>query len=194
MASDAVVSGMSWYDEPVPPVNWRFGKFARAPSSVSDTWQDNFHLLFSKDNKRMTRNLRSYFDRMRPLNDVTGLSERPPLQVTWSLGTGPMREPSSSGAVGSLGASASAPVMGATGKSRARSLRSAGHLALKDRPSWNSSCFFDLGSENNAISHDAQRVYFLRTAELGNVNKMADRIYPNRDQDSIAYRGYVRWS
>lgn len=198
MASDAVISGMRWYDHPVPPVNFRFGqgpKHARAPTSVNAEWNDNFQQLFSKDNKRMTTNLRSYFDRNRPLNDVTGLTERPPLQITWSLGAGgPKRQPPPSSTLGSLGASASAPDMGSTSKSRGRSMRSTGKLALKDRPSWNGSCFFDLGSENNEIQHDAQRVYFYRTAELGNVNKMADRIYPSRDQDTVAYRGRLRWS
>ena len=70
-----------WYDAPIPPVNYRFGKFARAPSSVTATWADNHQLMFSKDNHRMTTNLRSYFDRPRELLDNSGLNERRPLQV-----------------------------------------------------------------------------------------------------------------
>ena len=50
----------------IPAVNYRFGlapENLRVPSSQTAEWDDQHQLLFSKDNKRMTKNLRSYFDR-----------------------------------------------------------------------------------------------------------------------------------
>jgi len=167
-----------WYDAPIPPVNYRFGKFARAPSSVTATWADSHQLMFSKDNHRMTTNLRSYFDRPRELLDNSGLNERRPLQVTWTLGGS-----------GPLTTSKSAPSLGKTRKPMTKS-----EHKLKSRPEWNSSCFFHLGSENNSVAHDAQRKYFRRTIELGNCATMPDRVYPTPHQDTLDFRGRLHWS
>merc|ERR1719316_631219 len=129
-------------------------------------------------------NLRSYFDRPRPLNDVTGLTEKPPLQVTWTLGAGAPRKPRERSTLSKSGSFGQSGSLGKAGASL-----SASSPNLGARPAWNSSCFFELGSENNAIQHDAQRKYFIRAPVLPSANRMADRIYPTGAQDSIHYRG-----
>lgn len=56
-------------------------------------WSDNTYILFSKDNERNHKNLRSYFDRFRNTYDYKEMTPRPPLRPNWQLNTPTFDEP-----------------------------------------------------------------------------------------------------
>mmetsp|Transcript_20463 Transcript_20463/g.37332 ORF Transcript_20463/g.37332 Transcript_20463/m.37332 type:complete len:206 (-) Transcript_20463:37-654(-) len=121
-------------------------------------WDDRFHRDFSIVNDRINKNVRSYFDRPRMLDNY-GLTLEPPLRPVWRLDepeNGPMRE--ASGSSGSISPASAKKMQNKTMSTP--DLQGSGK-----KPIWNQRHHVMFAKDNKHF-HPNFRDYFDRPREL----------------------------
>mmetsp|Transcript_53831 Transcript_53831/g.128237 ORF Transcript_53831/g.128237 Transcript_53831/m.128237 type:complete len:210 (-) Transcript_53831:114-743(-) len=134
----------------------------RARSNLhTKAWNDRFHLDFSVVNDKINKNVRSYFDRPRMM-DNNGLTLEPPLRPSWRLDE-PENEPTRDGS--SSGSSLAIQQQRGPKSNISKAMSTPELHATGRKPNWNQRHHIMFAKDNRHF-HPNFRDYFDRPREL----------------------------